>query len=40
MDDAIVIGESVHSELEEKGSGINSVIRGAQKVATPATFGY
>lgn len=39
VDDAIVIGESVHSEIEERGQSIDNVIRGAQKVATPATFG-
>ncbi|EKE68670.1 efflux RND transporter permease subunit [Gallaecimonas xiamenensis] len=39
VDDAIVIGESVHSEIEERGAGVDSVIRGAQKVALPATFG-
>ncbi|UTF60015.1 efflux RND transporter permease subunit [Gilvimarinus sp. DA14] len=39
VDDAIVIGESVHSEVEERGQSIDNVIRGAQKVATPATFG-
>ncbi|WP_041522827.1 efflux RND transporter permease subunit [Gilvimarinus agarilyticus] len=39
VDDAIVIGESVHTEVEEKGQSIDNVIRGAQKVATPATFG-
>ncbi|ROQ30030.1 efflux RND transporter permease subunit [Gallaecimonas pentaromativorans] len=39
VDDAIVIGESVHSEIEERGAGVDNVIRGAQKVAVPATFG-
>lgn len=39
VDDAIVIGESVHAEVEDKGQSIDNVIRGAQKVATPATFG-
>lgn len=39
VDDAIVIGESVHTEIESKGQSIDNVIRGAQKVATPATFG-
>ena len=39
VDDAIVIGESVHTEVEEKGRGVDNVIRGAQKVAMPATFG-
>lgn len=39
VDDAIVIGESVSAEVEEKGHGIDNVIRGAQRVALPATFG-
>jgi multidrug efflux pump subunit AcrB len=39
VDDAIVIGESIHTEIEEKGQTLENVIRGAQKVAMPATFG-
>lgn len=39
VDDAIVIGESAYSEIESKGPGVESVIRGSLKVATPATFG-
>ncbi|MDP5041698.1 MAG: efflux RND transporter permease subunit [Paraglaciecola sp.] len=39
VDDAIVIGESAYSEIEEKGGGVDNVVRGAKKVATPATFG-
>lgn len=39
VDDAIVIGESAYSEIERSGPGVNSVVRGAQRVATPATFG-
>jgi multidrug efflux pump subunit AcrB len=39
VDDAIVIGESAYSEIESKGGGIDNVVRGAKKVATPATFG-
>ncbi|WP_299082507.1 efflux RND transporter permease subunit [uncultured Paraglaciecola sp.] len=39
VDDAIVIGESAYTEIEEKGGGVESVVRGAKKVATPATFG-
>ncbi|WP_372766640.1 efflux RND transporter permease subunit [Pseudoalteromonas sp.] len=39
VDDAIVIGESAASEIERSGPGVNSVVRGAQRVATPATFG-
>jgi multidrug efflux pump subunit AcrB len=39
VDDAIVIGEAAYTEIEEKGGGVESVVRGAKKVATPATFG-
>ena len=39
VDDAIVIGESVNAEIEEKGHTLKNVIRGAQRVAMPATFG-
>jgi multidrug efflux pump subunit AcrB len=39
VDDAIVIGEAAYTEIEEKGGGAESVIRGAKRVATPATFG-
>lgn len=39
VDDAIVIGESVYTEIESHGGGTETVIRGAKRVATPATFG-
>ncbi len=39
VDDAIVIGESIYTEIEEKGQTIDNVIRGAHRVAIPATFG-
>ena len=39
VDDAIIIAESVYSETERTGYNPDSVIRGAQKVAMPATFG-
>ncbi|WP_125563392.1 efflux RND transporter permease subunit [Pseudoalteromonas rubra] len=39
VDDAIVIGESVCEEVESNGHSPQQVIRGAQKVAMPATFG-
>ncbi|MBT0587606.1 efflux RND transporter permease subunit [Alteromonas oceanisediminis] len=39
VDDAIVIGESAYTEIESKGGGVDNVVRGAKKVATPATFG-
>jgi multidrug efflux pump subunit AcrB len=39
VDDAIIIGESVHTETQRRGNSIDNVIRGARKVAMPATFG-
>ena len=39
VDDAIVIGEAAYTEIENKGGGIENVVRGAKRVATPATFG-
>ena len=39
VDDAIVMGESAHAEIEDKGHSTESVIRGVQRVAMPATFG-
>ncbi|MCF6288140.1 MAG: efflux RND transporter permease subunit [Proteobacteria bacterium] len=39
VDDAIVIGESSYKEIQDKGHTVENVVRGAQKVAIPATFG-
>ncbi|BDX08158.1 efflux RND transporter permease subunit [Planctobacterium marinum] len=39
VDDAIVIGEASYTEIEAKGGGVENVVRGAKRVATPATFG-
>lgn len=39
VDDAIVIGESAYREVQKKGHSLENVVVGAQKVATPATFG-
>lgn len=39
VDDAIVMGESAHAEIEDKGQSIENVIRGVKRVAVPATFG-
>ncbi|MEO0445202.1 MAG: efflux RND transporter permease subunit [Verrucomicrobiota bacterium] len=39
VDDAIVIAENVHSSVNRRGAGQDSVIQGAQQVALPATFG-
>lgn len=39
VDDAIIIGESAYTEIEENGHSIDNIIKGAKKVAMPATFG-
>jgi multidrug efflux pump subunit AcrB len=39
VDDAIVIGESIYTEISAKGHTLDNVIRGTHKVAMPATFG-
>lgn len=39
VDDAIIIGESIYTETQDHGLNLNNVIRGAQRVALPATFG-
>ncbi|BAJ00695.1 efflux RND transporter permease subunit [Shewanella violacea] len=39
VDDAIVIGESAYTEIEKHGHSLENVVRGANKVAMPATFG-
>ncbi len=39
VDDAIIIGESVYSEIREHGHSVDNVVNGVWKVAVPATFG-
>ncbi len=39
VDDAIVIGESAYTEIERHGHSLDNVVKGAQRVAMPATFG-
>ncbi|MEW6994195.1 efflux RND transporter permease subunit [Colwelliaceae bacterium MEBiC 14330] len=39
VDDAIVMGESAHDEIEQHGHSTDNVIRGVKRVAMPATFG-
>ena len=39
VDDAIIIAESSYAETEEHGYTLPNIVRGAQKVAVPATFG-
>jgi multidrug efflux pump subunit AcrB len=39
VDDAIVVGEGIHSESTRLGGGVESAISGAQLVAKPVVFG-
>src|SRR5210317_331780 len=39
VDDAIVVGEGIHSESHRIGGGVNASIAGAQLVAKPVVFG-
>lgn len=39
VDDAVVVGESIHSEHQRAGASLASTIRGAQRVAVPTVFG-
>lgn len=39
VDDAIIIGESIYTKIRADGHTLDNVIRGAHRVAIPATFG-
>ena len=39
VDDAIIIGESIYTEIRAEGHTLDNVVKGAKKVALPATFG-
>ena len=39
VDDAIIIGESVYTKIRADGHNIDNVVKGAKRVAVPATFG-
>ena len=39
VDDAIIIGERVHSEFEKGNTGLKGAIEGTQRVAKPVIFG-
>jgi len=39
VDDAIVIGESIYSEIQKEGHTTENVIIGTHRVSVPATFG-
>ena len=38
VDDAIVVGESVFTEFQTNGHGVESAVRGAERVSMPVTF--
>jgi multidrug efflux pump subunit AcrB len=38
VDDAIVVGESVFTEFQSAGPGVDSAVRGAHRVAVPVTY--
>ena len=39
VDDAIITGENIYSHMRRGDSGVDAVVRGAQEVAVPVTFG-
>lgn len=39
VDDAIIIGESIYTQIRADGHSLDNVIKGARRVAVPATFG-
>ena len=39
VDDAIIIAESAYAETERRGYTLANIVRGARRVAVPATFG-
>jgi multidrug efflux pump subunit AcrB len=39
VDDAIIIGESIYTKIRSDGHTLDNVVKGAKKVAIPATFG-
>ncbi|MFD2167867.1 efflux RND transporter permease subunit [Thalassotalea euphylliae] len=39
VDDAIVIGESAYTQIQQSGHSTDNVIKGTMRVAMPATFG-
>ncbi len=39
VDDAIIIGESIYTRIRADGHTLDNVVKGAKRVAVPATFG-
>jgi multidrug efflux pump subunit AcrB len=38
VDDAIIVGENIHTHMEEHNDGVHGVIEAAQEIATPVIF--
>ena len=38
VDDAIIVGENIHTHMEQHDDGIHGAILGAQEIATPVVF--
>ena len=38
VDDAIIVGENIHSHHERHGDGVRAAIEGTQEIATPVVF--
>ena len=39
VDDAIIMGESAYTAMDEEGHSVDNIIKGVKRVAMPATFG-
>jgi multidrug efflux pump subunit AcrB len=39
VDDAIIMGESAYTAMDEDGHSVDNIIKGVKRVAMPATFG-
>jgi len=38
VDDAIIVGENIHSHMEQHDDGVHGAIEGAKEIATPVVF--
>ncbi len=38
VDDAIIVGENIHTHMEEHDDGVHGAIQGAHEIATPVVF--
>ena len=38
VDDAIIVGENIHTHMERHDDGVHGAIEGAKEIATPVVF--